>query len=55
MRFLFRSAGLIEALEEEFNDWRADNHHLLDVGLSGDVLSLRSKLNAAFTKAFKSS
>jgi hypothetical protein len=39
------------ALEDEFNDWRAENDYLLSVGLSGDVSDLRLRLNAAFTKA----
>ena len=39
------------ALEDEFNDWRAENDYLLSVGLSGDVSDLL-RLNAAFAKAF---
>lgn len=39
------------ALEDEFNDWRAENDYLLSVGLPGDVSDLRFRLNAAFTKA----
>jgi hypothetical protein len=39
------------ALEDEFNDWRAENDYLLSVGLSGDVSDLRLRLNAAFAKA----
>jgi hypothetical protein len=39
------------ALEDEFDDWRAENDYLLSAGLSGDVSDLRLRLNAAFTKA----
>jgi len=42
------------ALVETFNDWAADNHYLLEVGLSGDVADLRSKLNAAVANLAKS-
>jgi hypothetical protein len=42
------------ALENEFNDWRAQNDYLLSTGLPGDVLDLRLRLNAAFAKASSS-
>ena len=42
------------ALEEVFQDWRADNHSALDAGLPGDVLDLRLRLNAASANALMS-
>lgn len=42
------------ALEDEFNDWRAENDYLLSTGLPGDVFDLRLRLNAAFAKASSS-
>ena len=46
---------IYSALEEEFSDWWANNYYLLEVGLCGDLLDLRLRLNAAFTKASNSS
>ena len=42
------------ALEDEFNDWRAENDYLLSTGLPGDVRDLRLRLNAAFAKVSSS-
>ncbi len=41
---------LREALERTYYDWWAENCHALDMGLPGDVLDLRQRLNAAFAK-----
>jgi hypothetical protein len=41
----------IAEMEAEFSDWQAENGHLLDNGLSGDVADLRLRLNAAWIKA----
>jgi hypothetical protein len=46
---------VIAAMEEAFSDWRADNGYLLDMGLCGDLVDLRLRLNAAATNAFISS
>jgi hypothetical protein len=43
------------ALEEEFQDWRADNDYLLSNGLPGDVGDLLVRLIAASAKALMSS
>lgn len=40
-----------DEMTEAFFDWLAENHRFLDVGLPGDLLDLRSRLNAAFAKA----
>ena len=48
------SDPLKEALEGAYYDWWGDNYHSLDVGMPGDVLDLRDKLNAAFAKASNS-
>lgn len=45
----------MEAMTDAFWDWWTDNHHELDVGLPGDLLALRSKLNAASPNACTSS
>lgn len=42
---------LREAVDRVFYDWWADNDHALSLGLPGDVLELRQRLNAAFAKA----
>jgi hypothetical protein len=42
---------LREALDRIFYDWWADNDHALSLGLPGDVLELRERLNAAFAKS----
>lgn len=39
-----------EALEQAFFDWWGDNYHTLVLGGSGDLLNLRSALNAAYAK-----
>jgi len=43
------------ALEEEFQDWMADNDYLLSNGLPGDVEDLLVRLTAASAKALMSS
>ena len=43
------------AVEEEFYDWWAENDHSISLGSSGDVLSLRLRLNAAWANACTSS
>ena len=42
------------ALEGEFKEWFADNHSALEAGLTGDVLDLRLRLNAASANALMS-
>ncbi len=42
--------NVVEAMKNEFNDWWADNAYLLDVGLPGDLVDLRLRLNAAFAE-----
>ena len=42
---------LRDAIDRVFYDWWADNDHALSLGLPGDVLELRERLNAAFAKA----
>jgi len=42
---------LREAVDRVYYDWWADNDHALSMGLPGDVLELRERLNAAFAKA----
>ena len=44
-----------EALEHVYYDWWGENYYALELGLPGDVLDLREKLNAAFAKASSSS
>ncbi len=44
-----------EALERVYYDWWGENYYALELGLPGDVLDLREKLNAAFAKASSSS
>ena len=39
------------AVDRVYYDWWADNDHALSLGLPGDVLELRERLNAAFAKA----
>jgi len=39
---------MIEAAEELFFGWWAKNGHFLSVGLPGDLVDLRLRLNAAF-------
>ena len=46
---------LKEALERIYYDWSGENHYALEMGLPGDVLDLRDRLNAAFAKASSSS
>ena len=41
----------IEAINEEFYEWWADNDHAMQTGYCGDVLGLLLRLNAAFQKA----
>ena len=40
-----------EAMRDEFYDWWAENDHLLSAGFAGDLLDLRSRLNAALEAA----
>jgi hypothetical protein len=42
---------LRQALESVYYDWWGENDYLLSMGLPGDVLELRERLNAAFAKA----
>jgi hypothetical protein len=42
---------MIEALNDAYYEWSGDNGYLLDVGLPGDLLDLRSRLNAAYANA----
>jgi hypothetical protein len=42
---------LREAVDRIYYDWWTDNDHSLSLGLPGDVLELRERLNAAFAKA----
>jgi hypothetical protein len=46
---------LRELLERAYHEWAGENYYALDVGLSGDVLDLRERLNAAFANASSSS
>ncbi len=44
-----------DAIEAAFHDWWARNSQYLAVGLPGDVLDLRLRLNAAAAKSYTSS
>jgi hypothetical protein len=46
---------LRELLECAYHEWAGENYYALDAGLSGDVLDLRERLNAAFANAPSSS
>jgi hypothetical protein len=48
------TAEMIEQMTAEFFDWWAENNHLLDCGLPGDLLALRLRLNTAFANASSS-
>lgn len=43
-----------EALEAFYTDWWAENFHIQEMGLPGDLVSLREGLNAAWAKASNS-
>lgn len=47
--------NVVEAMKNAFTDWWADNAYLLDVGLTGDLVDLRLRLNAAFANCSISS
>jgi hypothetical protein len=49
------SPEIIEALNGTYYDWWAESDYLLRVGLTGDLVDLRLRLNAAFTNARNSS
>jgi hypothetical protein len=42
---------MIDALEEAFIEWWGENDYLLRVGLPGDVVDLRLRLNAALANS----
>ena len=46
--------AMVAAMEETFSRWRGENSHLLDYELSGDLVDLRFRLNAAWTNSCKS-